>query len=219
VEFEPTASEAPLVRPAHAVAASTTPDATATPDDTLSNKDRENRSEQQAAAQDTTQAPGTFLGNLLARIPWQMVAISIGVLAASLVILGLLFIRLGVVGLESLGRPGKWLLRRRGLGVPSAIGLVYLQLERAARWLGVPSGGSVTPFERAAAFTLLLPDTRPAVDTITHEYVAERYSPRPADAGLAERAWHGVRFQIWHDAIRAFLLDVLEEDPLPEGKS
>jgi len=102
--------------------------------------------------------------------------------------------------------------------VPSAIGLVYLQLERAARWLGLPSGSSVTPFERAAAFSLLLPETRPAVDTITGEYVAERYSPRPADAGRAQRAWHDVRFKIWHDAIRSFLLDVLEEDPLPPGK-
>jgi hypothetical protein len=94
--------------------------------------------------------------------------------------------------------------------------LVYLQLERAARWLGLPSGGSVTPFERAAAFAQLLPETRPAVDTITGEYVAERYSPRPADAGKAQQAWRGVRFKIWHDAIRSFLLDVLEEDPLPQ---
>jgi len=130
-----------------------------------------------------------------------------------LVVLGLLSIRVGVIGWENLGRPGQWVLRRRGLGMPSAIGLVYLQLERAARWLGLSTSHSVTPFERAAAFTQLLPETGPAVDIITHEYVTERYSPRPADASVAQQAWHGVRFKIWHDALRSFLLDVLEEDP------
>ena len=51
------------------------------------------------------------------------------------------------------------------------------------------------------------------MDSITHEYVTERYSSRQADASVAQRAWHGVRFKIWHDALRSFLLDVLEEDP------
>jgi len=219
VEFEPTASEAPLVRPEHAAAVAASPDASPTPDDTLSNRDRLNRAEQQTPDTPPSQTPASFLENLLASIPWEAVAIGVGVLIAALVGLGLLAIRLGVLGWENLGRPGRWLLRRRGLVVPSAIGLVYLQLERAARWLGLPSGSAVTPFERAAAFGVLLPDTRPAVDTITGEYVAERYSPRPADAGVAQRAWREVRFKIWHDALRAFLLDVLEEDPLLDGKT
>jgi transglutaminase-like putative cysteine protease len=213
VEFEPTASEAPLIRPAHVAPVAADPNATATPDDTLSNRDKLNRADQNAQDAATPTPSGTFLGNLLASIPLQDVAIGAGVGLVALIILGLLSIRLGVIGWENLGRPGRWLLRRRGLVVPSAIGLLYLQLERAARWLGISDSESVTPFERAAAFTLLLPETGPAVDTLTHEYVAERYSPRPAEAGLAERAWHGVRFKIWHDAIRAFLLDVLEEDP------
>ena len=213
VEFEPTASESPIIRPAHAAAATPDPNATATPDDTLSNKDKLNRAEQNAQNAATPTPPGTFLGNLIARIPLQAVAIGAGTVLAALVVLGLLSIRMGVFGWENLGRPGRWVLRRRGLLVPSAIGLVYLQLERAARWLGISSSNSVTPFERAAAFTQLLPDTGPAVNTITNEYVAERYSPRAADASLAEQAWHGVRFQIWHDALRSFLLDVLEEDP------
>jgi transglutaminase-like putative cysteine protease len=215
VEFEPTDSEAPLVRPIHPAASATGADNTQQPNDTLSNRDKENR------AQPNDGNPATPLGQLsllqawAARIPWQALLIGAAATLFSAVLLGLLSIRAGVIGWENLGRPGRWLMRRRGMLVPSAIGLIYLQLERAARWLGLPSSESVTPYERAAAFGQMLPETRPAVDTITDEYVAERYSPRPADAEVAQRAWRGVRFKIWHDAIRAFLLDVLEEDPLP----
>jgi transglutaminase-like putative cysteine protease len=218
VEFEPTASEAPLVRPVHAAADTTGTDATPVPDDTLSNRDKANRAEQDAQNAATPSSGSSSFQNFIARIPWQALAIGTAAMLAAIVVLGLLSIRAGVIGWENLGRPGKWLMRRRGLIVPTAVGLVYLQLERAARWLGLPSGGSVTPFERAAAFGQLLPETRPAVDTITGEYVAERYSPRPADAGKAQRAWHGVRLKIWHDAVRSFLLDVLEEDPLPTAR-
>ncbi len=219
VEFEPTASEAPLVRPVHAPVAPSSADVSPTPDDTLSNRDKANRAEQDAQNAATPATPTTFMGNLLARLPWQAIAIGLAATLAGLVVLGLLSIRLGIIGWENLGRPGRWVLRRRGQVVPSAIGLIYLQLERAARWLGLSTSSSVTPFERAAAFAQLLPETRPAVETITGEYVAERYSPHPADAGLAQRAWRGVRFKIWHDAIRSFLLDVLEEDPpLPVRK-
>lgn len=216
VEFEPTASEAPLVRPAHAPANTTSADATPAPNDILSNRDAANRAEQNALNQGAPATGSSLFLAIIARVPWQAVAIGLAATLASVVVLGLVSIRAGVIGWENLGRPGRWLMRRRGQIVPTAIGLVYLQLERAARWLGLPSGGSVTPFERAAAFAQLLPETRPAVDTITGEYVAERYSPRPADAGKAQLAWRGVRLKIWHDAIRAFLLDVLEEDPLPD---
>jgi transglutaminase-like putative cysteine protease len=218
VEFEPTASEAPLVRPEHAAAAVTTPDATPTPNDTLSNKDKQNRAEQQAQDTPAANTPVSFLENLIAHIPWQVVAVAAGAFLVALIGLAVVSVRLGVFGWENLGKPGRWVLGRRGLGVPSAIGLVYLQLERAASWLGLPGGSAVTPFERAAAFSTLLPETRPAVDAITGEYVAERYSRRAADAGRAQSAWKGVRFKIWHDAIRAYLLDVLEEDPLPDDK-
>lgn len=213
VEFEPTASEAPLVRPAHAAPTTAGAGSTSQPNDLLSNRDKANRDQANTPLTPPPSGPVSFLQIWLASVPWQVVlAGAAGTLLAG-VVLALLSIRMGLIGWENLGRPGHWFMRRRGLLVPSAIGLVYLQLERAAQWLGLPSSGSVTPNERAAAFAHMLPETRPAVDIITGEYVAERYSRRPADAGLAQRAWHSVRLKIWHDAIRAFLLDVLEEDP------
>ncbi len=214
VEFEPTASEAPLVRPEHAAPSLASADSTPVPNDILSNRDRENRDQSSVPATPTPSATSAFLLFWLGRVPWQVVlAVAAGALLSG-VALALLSIRLGLIGWENLGRPGQWFMRRRGLLVPTAVGMVYLQLERAARWLGLPSSASVTPNERATAFARLLPETQPAVDTITGEYVAERYSPRPADASLAQRAWRGVRLKIWHDALTAFLLDVLEEDPL-----
>ena len=64
-----------------------------------------------------------------------------------------------------------------------------------------------------------MPDARPGFETITAEYVAEQYSPRAADSSIAERAWRGIRLKVWHDAVRSFLLEILEEEPsapLPE---
>jgi hypothetical protein len=56
------------------------------------------------------------------------------------------------------------------------------------------------------------------VETITEQYVTEKYSPHGADVAAAETAWHGVRFKLWHDAIQSWLLVLLEdgedEDPL-----
>ena len=213
VEFEPTASQAPLVRPAHPAVVVANPGPTPPPDDLTGGHIKDNHRVPGQTDPTANAGQSSFLQNLLAHIPWQAVLLSAAGLLVGAIVLGLLSIRAGLIGWENLGRPGKWLMHRRGQIVPSAIGLVYLQLERAARWLGLPSTGSTTPFERAAAFAVVMPNARPAVDAITGEYVAERYSPRPADAGLAQRAWRGIRFQVWHDAIRAFLLDVLEEDP------
>jgi len=50
------------------------------------------------------------------------------------------------------------------------------------------------------------------VNALTLEYVAEQYSPRSADSANAQRAWYGIRWQVWHDTLRAYLLEVFEED-------
>src|SRR5207253_9920885 len=121
--------------------------------------------------------------------------------------------RAGLSGREKPGRPGRWAMARQGRVLPSAIGLVYMQLERVANWLGLNSSLATTPFERSAALSLALPEGRLGFETITSEYVAEQYSARTADSTAAERAWHGIRLKVWHDAIRAYLLELLEEDP------
>jgi transglutaminase-like putative cysteine protease len=212
VEFEPTASEQPLVRPDSAASTTAGTDTT-TPSDLGSGRNKDDRLPPPGPSGNVSSSPTAFLDSLLRRIPWQaLLAVAAGVVVG-VISLGLLSIRVGLLGWENLGRPGLWLMRRRGQVVPSAIGRVYLQLERAARWLGLSFTRSTTPNERAAAVGLMLPNVSLAVVTITNEYVAEQYSPRPADAAVARDAWRGIRFMIWHDAIRLYLLDVLEEEP------
>ena len=139
--------------------------------------------------------------------------VTLGALTLAAVVVGILSLQAGLIGLENLGRPGRWAMTRQGHALPSAIGLVYMQLERVANWLGLSSSLATTPYERSAALSLALPEARPGFETITAEYVAEQYSQREADSSAAETAWHGIRFKVWHDAIRAFLLEILEEDP------
>ena len=215
VEFEPTASEAPLIRPER-VASDANPTSTETP--ALNALEDGRNIHEENLNRDTTPATPAVsaippLLAWLAAVPWTSVALAVGGLALGALVLGAFSLRAGLIGWENLGRGGRWVMARRGQAMPSAIGLVYMQLERAANWLGLAQGSSITPFERAAALSLALPDARPGVDIITAEYVAERYSPRPADAGLAERAWNAMRFKVWHDTLRIFLLELLEEEP------
>ena len=215
VEFEPTASEAPLVRPESLSASTTDTGSDEPPVDDLENGRTTHEENLQRGDDSTVPAPSQtpILLIWLARIPWTAVLVTLAVVALAVVAAGLLSLRAGLIGLENLGRPGRWLMSRQGRVLPSAVGLVYMQLERVANWLGLSSNLSTTPFERSAALSLAMPVAQPGFETITAEYVAEQYSARPADSALAEHAWHGIRFKVWHDAIRAFLLDVLEEDP------
>ena len=213
VEFEPTASELPLVRPASVASGTITGTATTTPSDLGSGSNPADPLRRPGPNGTVSSSPASFLDSLARRIPWQAVLAATAAVVTGLIVLGLLSLRAGLIGLENLGRPGLWLMRRRGQAVPSAIGRVYLQLERAARWLGLASTRSTTPNERAEAVGQMLPNVRPAVATITNEYMAEQYSPHPANATVAQRAWRSVRFTILHDAIRLYLLDVLEEEP------
>jgi hypothetical protein len=127
-----------------------------------------------------------------------------GLAVAALVAAGLL-LRMGMLGWESFGRFGDWLLRSRGLTLPSPVGAVYLRLERAARWLRLTLPEALTPHERAAALGASLPEARPGVEAITAQYVTEQYSPHAADAAAAQAAWRGIRMQVWRQGLRAWL--------------
>ena len=211
IEFEPTVSEAPIVRPERlAVPEDTGEDFNDEPDDAESLLDRDNP-QPEIPADDSGSAPLT-LQSVLSRIPWAAVG---GVLVGLLVILlfaALFSVRIGMVGLESMGRVGRAVMRARGQVLPAGVALVYMQLERVANWLGLAAGASTTPHERAAALGGFAPAARPGVETITDQYVTEQYSPRAADPGAAQSAWQGIRLKLWHDAIRAWLLAHLEED-------
>ena len=50
-------------------------------------------------------------------------------------------------------------------------------------------------------------EARPGVDTITEQYVTEKYSPPPAraNAPAARAAWERIRFPVWRKAIHDWL--------------
>jgi hypothetical protein len=207
VEFEPTASEPPLVRPERL------PE-TASADDTLAldNEDRladrpdpDARIPEEDLAEDalTVSAASRFLASL----PRYALNLLIGLAAAGVIatLAAGLMLRLGLIGWENLGGPGRWVLRSRGLPVPSAITAAYLQLERAAQWLGLSFSEAFTPHERSAALGQTVPEAREGVATITDHYVAERYSPHTPDGEAARAAWRGIRLPFWREGLRTFL--------------
>jgi transglutaminase-like putative cysteine protease len=212
IEFEPTVSEAPIVRPERI-------------EQTNSNATEEGQEEEAKADligrdeltfEDRLPTPTgprqVTLADLLRRVPWAALGTVAAAAGVTAIVLALLSFRIGMVGWENLGRVGTWAARRRGRSLPTGVGLVYLQLERVASWLGLAGAGSTTPHERAEALSAFAPEAGPAVQTITEQYVTEQYSQRPADAGAALQAWLRVRYKLWHDAIRSYLLTILEEE-------
>jgi transglutaminase-like putative cysteine protease len=216
VEFEPTTSESPLVRPERSADGSVSPvDPQAGDDDLERGRDGGLLLPEEMEGLDLGQGNGvsTWVNNAMARVPWTALGVAGGAVLAVGLVSGLFALRAGAIGWENLGGLGTWVMRRRGLRLPSAVALVYMQFERAARWLGLDTSGAVTPYERAAAVGAALPEAQTGVDTLTREYVTEQYSPRPPDIPAAHRAWLSIRLQVWHDALRAYLLDLLEEEP------
>jgi hypothetical protein len=152
-------------------------------------------------------------------IDWAAIGQTV-VLVAGVVIfiaaLGLgLLLRLGLLGWESLGRAGVWAMRSRRQSLPSPIGAIYLRLERAARWLSVSLPPALTPHERAEALSQLVPQARPGVETITAQYVQEKYSGRPGDVPSARAAWRFIRFKVWREGLRRFIFSFVKDDETP----
>lgn len=209
IEFEPTTSEPPLLRPERpqpvdTAGTTTLPEdteaqPTPTPEPLLPEEDPT------AASNSVAATLGLWL-LLAGRVLQQAVLIAVGTLAA-LAALILILVRLGLMGWENLGALGRRVLRWRGQSIPTAIGLAYLNLERAARWMGLRLAEALTPHERAAAVSDAVPAVQSGVETITAQYVAERYSPRPtdADAQAASVAWGRIRLPVWAETARRFV--------------
>ncbi|MGQ0600868.1 MAG: DUF4129 domain-containing transglutaminase family protein, partial [Anaerolineales bacterium] len=208
IEFEPTANEPPLVRPDRNTIADTNddvPELAAVPTPFFND--------------DESQSPETAATTTV--IDWAVIAqwaTNAGVILAVLSVLALiavlLLLRFNLIGLESLGRPGQQLLSWMGRAFPSAVTRAYVELERAARWLGLRLPEHLTPHERASALNGALPDTQSAVDTITAHYVHEQYSPRPetADGPTALNAWRNIRATVWREGVGRFFRRWLEDD-------
>lgn len=208
IEFEPTASEPPLVRPERPLPTDTAAN-TVLPEDTEA--DLTPTPVEPLPEEDRADIPNSFAATLVVwaviagQVLRQVLLIAIGALAA-LALLVLILVRLGLIGWENLGALGRRILRWRGQAIPTTIGLAYLNLERAARWMGLRLAEALTPHERAAAVSEAVPAVQVGVETITTQYVAERYSPRPAEAdgSAASLAWTRIRLPVWTATARRF---------------
>ena len=219
VEFEPTASEAPLERPAsRAAAASAGP--FISPDAEDRGQGPQDKPEKDVPDPLENQAPRSNIWLLRLQSAAATIGLTLAILAVvALVGLGML-LRVGLIGWESLGAAGEWVLRRRGLALPSAITATYMKLERLARWLGLKLADTLTPHERAAALGDALPEARAGVDIITAQYVTERYSPHATDPQAAAEAWRALRPRAWREALERFIRSWTEGEPTqkPERK-
>ncbi len=210
VEFEPTVSQAPLVRPARptpAAGASVGAQPTLAPEPT---PDRAHRAGPLPPPSPTTPP-----------VDWARVAAVAALVVGGTALLGLLvllgLLRWELMGWESLGVLGLWVMRARRRPLPSAISALYLRLERAVRWLRLALPTALTPHERAEALSTAVPAARPGVEAITTQYVLEQYGRRPADANVARSAWLAIRFKVWGEGIRRFVRR-LAQGPWSRGR-
>jgi transglutaminase-like putative cysteine protease len=103
---------------------------------------------------------------------------------------------LALIGLPLLAAIGGWILWRRDYRGLSPIGGVYARMTRLAGWLGLPVAESQTPHEYADQLSTVAADGEAAVRRITDAYVLELYADVTSSedelAGLRE-AWLGLR--------------------------
>jgi transglutaminase-like putative cysteine protease len=200
IEFEPTASEAPLVRPERRITTSGTPQPEDANPDAVPTPDLEARNDDDEP-----------VDNVTAGFDWAGLFSNVGRVAGviALIVLGIVLfgvitlMRLNLIGWESLGQPGETVLKLLGRAIPSGVTRAYRELERGARWLGLKLPETQTPRERATHLNKNYPAAQPAVTTITAQYMAEQYGrdQNLPNGNLALNAWRNLRLPLWREGI------------------
>lgn len=211
VEFEPTVSQAPLVRPENAEEqldfANTLGGAWIAPgrgrldrlNQNLPAGDQAESSEQEAEA-------GVQFG------VWQMSLISV------LAILGLVLVWMRVdvrsrlralqglsSGMRRIGvNPPEMIIRMQQ--VPTTpIGQVYMRWSKWLPRLGLDLNPSQTPLERAVAFEKGVPEERRAGWAIAQAYNRERFGRQSLDSEPVKEIWRDLRPRLWAEWLRRWL--------------
>ncbi|MBK6768698.1 MAG: DUF4129 domain-containing protein [Ardenticatenales bacterium] len=178
IEFEPTANEQALDRPATAddarqLASQAPPasgDSARPPEDLLPEEDQR----PPAAEQSPERGQSAALAAKGFGRWWPLLAV-ITVVAA-------------------IAAGGRWWWQRPLAGM-SAAERSYGRVVRVARWLGVGPTRAETPSEYSRRLSRKIPEADEEISTITRAYVAERFGRQPSD-GLSDRleaAWQKVR--------------------------
>lgn len=170
VEFEPTAADPEIVRPAAPTTASeastdTTPDTGA----------QERPLDEELLLEDRLGGE-PLTGFQQQRIsPW---------------VLG------GLGALVVLAAIGGWFVWQRPYKGLSIAGATYVRMVRFASWMGLPAEPSQTPNEYADRLARAVPESQPAVGQIADTYVLELFADVPPDesqTSAIQEAWHGLR--------------------------
>jgi hypothetical protein len=181
VEFEPTASEAPLIRPERVEEQAAEGDVPGrggqggSPEDVEGGRGRNIPEDEVLGGESGSLTPGR--GPLV----WPLAA-------------GLTCIALAV--------GGWWATENWGFRGLPAVERAYARLLRFGRWLGRPLRNSDTPFEWSRDVSTIVPEAREPIGHIVDLYVCARFARgSSADPG-AEAAWEQARPALWRGWLR-----------------
>jgi transglutaminase-like putative cysteine protease len=184
VEFEPTASEAPIPRPE--VGADGVSRVPAGETDSRLDRDLERLRDEEMDLDEV--ATPTFRPSR-SLSPWPFVVVAVGSVA--------------------IAAATYWSVRSARSTTTSEIGRVYRRMCSYARLLGVPGRIDQTPYEYAALLTKRLPASALQVGMIAELFVRDRFGrggSSPGDQMAAKQAWRALRPSMF----RAFLKRVPE---------
>jgi transglutaminase-like putative cysteine protease len=222
VEFEPTVSQQPIIRPIGLRSNPEVPPASAAELDEL--QDRARRSLEELSASNA-QLQNSLEDQFLIPIPLWFALILI-VLISMVVLLRRLRIQRGSppipVQIESsLERVGikspKFLHRWARYASISPLSRAYLELNRALSRLGQPPSESDTPSERAEDLIQLLPLAETPVQAVLTPYQNSIYGNQPSDPDEAQSAGKEIRKLSYLARLQRFLTRF--QDPKRENRS
>jgi transglutaminase-like putative cysteine protease len=222
VEFEPTVSQQPIIRPIGLRSNPEVPPASAAELDEL--QDRARRSLEELSASNA-QLQNSLEDQFLIPIPLWFALILI-VLISMVVLLRRLRIQRGSppipVQIESsLERVGikspKFLHRWARYASISPLSRAYLELNRALSRLGQPPSESDTPSERAEDLIQLLPLAETPVQAVLTPYQNSIYGNQPSDPDEAQSAGKEIRKLSYLAKLQRFLTRF--QDPKRENRS
>jgi len=177
IEFEPTVSEAPLIRPEL---------------DEEAAVDQASR----GARHDLSEEEGV-LPPFGRQSDWQITPLSAGHKPVVWPWVAGLAVAASVAG-------GWWAVENLGFRGLRPVERAYARLLRLGQWLGRPMRVSDTPWEWARDVSALAPNAREPIDRIVTLYVRARFARGDVATPEAEAAWRSARPALWRSWLRHF---------------
>lgn len=200
VEFEPTSSQSPILRPVPAPTDTANQgDSTPIDPDRRPSGGLDEPEDTESILDRPTQPGGGVLPASTQQPAWVNGAIGLAVALALIMAIG--------VGTW-------WTLERRGLRGLDLVSVAYVRLLRYGEWLGLHTRPSQTPYERAAVVVEAVPESRPYLTGITDLYVAERFGRAQPEPARAAGLWGGARPALLRGMARLKVRSLLS---LPRG--